>query len=411
VTWSERTSCSLCRSEQLVPCLKMPNTPLANEFMTKPGPQEEFPLYLLTCLACGHLQSGVVVPPSRLFRDYVYESSTSAITVAHLRDEARTIDAVLGLRRKEKSFIVELGSNDGSMLNQFFELGIPKAHLLGIDPAEKMAKIASEKGLRTLVDFFSRAYAEEFKTTYVEPDVVVANNILAHVPDVLDVLEGIKLVVGDAGVLVMEVAHAGDLLRGAWDTIYHEHLSHHAFGPLASALELVGLPVFDVDIVDGQVGRGSLRVWAGKSRARTNEQEKKIKFLLEMEETEQLTAPETWRHLEARIRAEGFRVRRELQDWQGKEIWGYGAPAKMTTLSYAYRLKGIPLRGVADDSLWKQGLLTPGTQIEVTSINSLVEAKPDLVIIFAWNFADDIRRKLRESGYDGPAVTPQELAR
>jgi SAM-dependent methyltransferase len=388
---------------------------LANEFVKKKlGPQEKFPLILVMCRRCKHLQSGILVSPERLFRDYVYASSTSPITIAHLRDQARTIDAVLGLRRKEKQFVVEIGSNDGALLQQFADLGIPKPYLLGIEPAAKMAEAASDKGLRTLIGFFSHDFAKDLKDTYVEPDVVVANNVLAHVPDVKDALSGVKTLVGESGVLVMEVAHARDLLHGAWDTIYHEHLSHHSFTPLLAALEGVGLPVFDVDVVDGQVGRGSLRVWAGCSRVRSGEAQRKIDLLLEMEDDEKLMSLDTWRRLETEIRDERERVFLNLEEHQGKEIWGYGAPAKMTTLTYAYGLNSInrknPITAIVDDSPWKQGLLTPGTHIPVVPLHELLKSKPDLVVIFAWNFAEDIRRKLREGGYEGEIATPQELA-
>lgn len=408
--YAERKHCSLCGYGNLELCLDLPNTPIANEFVKKPGTQETFPLFLVMCEKCKHLQSGALISPDRLFRDYVYTSSTSPLTIDHIRNQARTIDAVLGLRRKEKSFIVEIGSNDGALLQQFADLGIPKAHLLGIEPARNIAKTAIEKGLRTHVDFFSLDYARHFRQTYAEPDVVIANNVLAHVPDVRDSLLGVKAIVGDTGVLVMEVAHAMDLLHGAWDTIYHEHLSHHALTPLVNALNNFGLPVFDVDVIPSQVGRGSLRVWAGSSRVRTNQANEKIQALLEKEAEANLMSTVTWKLLDRRIREEGQMARRTLQDFQGKEIWGYGAPAKMTTLVYSYGLQKITVRKIADDSTWKQGLLTPGTHIPVCSIEELVEANPDLVIVFAWNFADDIRRKLREQGYKGQISTPQELA-
>lgn len=407
---SHRTSCSLCGSEDLEECFSLPDTPLANEFVKKPRPQEMFPVTLVICEGCGHLQSGILVSPDRLFSDYVYASSTSPTTIAHLRDQARTIDAALGLRQ-EKSFVVEIGSNDGSLLQQFADIGIPKAHLLGIEPAAKLARSASNKDLRTLIGFFSEGFAKDFRETYIAPDVVVANNVLAHVPDVRDALYGVKKLVGDTGVLVMDVAHAADLLHGAWDTIYHEHLSHHAFTPLLSALQEVGLPVFDVDLMSSQVGRGSLRVWAGCSRVRTSEAARKIEELMMIERQKKLTSPATWHILRSMIVNERYQVWRSMRDWQGKEIWGYGAPAKMTTLVHTYGMDHLPVKKVADDSPLKQGLLTPGTHWPVVPVEELIAANPDLVIVFAWNFADDIRRKLKEKGYEGTIVTPQELAR
>jgi SAM-dependent methyltransferase len=410
VDYTERKCCSLCGYGALELCLDLPNTPIANEFVASTKTQETFPLFLVMCEKCRHLQSGALISPDRLFHDYVYASSTSPLTVEHLRNQARTIDAVLGLRRKEKCFIVEVGSNDGTLLQQFAELGIPKAHLLGIEPAKEIADFACRRGLRTHIDFFSLDYGRHFRQTYTEPDVVIANNVFAHVHDVRDVLLGVKAIVGDTGILVMEVAHAMDLLNGAWDTIYHEHLSHHAFTPLMNALDNFGLPVFDVDVIPSQVGRGSLRVWAGNSRVRTNETSGKIRELLQQEDEAGLMMPNTWRRLASQICEEGSRVRRALQEWQGKEIWGYGAPAKMTTLMYSYGLDKTPIRKIADDSPLKQGRLAPGTHIPIGTIDELVKEDPDLVIVFAWNFADDIRKKLRERGYQGQISTPQELA-
>ena len=410
--YTERKHCSLCGYGNLELCLDLPNTPIANEFVRARdlGKQSTFPLFLVMCEKCKHLQSGSLISPRRLFGNYVYASATSPLTIEHLRNEARTIDAALGLRRREKTFVVEIGSNDGSLLQQFADLGIPKTHLLGIEPAQEIARTAIEKGLRTHIDFFSLDYARHFRQTYTEPDVVVANNVLAHVPDVRDALLGVKTIVGDTGILIMEVAHAMDLLNGAWDTIYHEHLSHHAFTPLANALSNFGLPVFDVEVLPSQMGRGSLRVWAGNSKVRTNEAERKIQDLMKTEEEANLMSKTTWKNLELDIQEQGYRARKSLQDWQGKEIWGYGAPAKMTTLMYAYGLQNIPIRKIVDDSHWKQGLLTPGTHIPIGTIDELVAANPDILIVFAWNFVDDIRRKLRELGYQGLISTPQELA-
>jgi SAM-dependent methyltransferase len=388
--------------------LELPPTPIANEFLNaRVTEQEKFPLGLVLCQSCGHLQSSILIAPLRLFGNYVYTSSTSPSTIQHLRDEARTIAATLGLRQKEEPFIVEIGSNDGALLREFAAIGIDKSFLLGVEPAGEVAG----KEFNVIPEFFTEELAHRMKENYIEPNVVIANNVFAHVPNVENCLRGVKALVGDGGVLVMEVAHAADLLTGAWDTIYHEHLSHHALSPLMSALDAVDLPVFDVEMSPSQVGRGSMRVWAGSSRVKTAATSVKIAAIIESEKRPNLTSRETWTALEERIREEGIEIRKNLRLFSEKKIWGYGAPAKMTTLMYGFSIEDLPWRGIADDSSWKQGKFAPGTGIPIRSLEDMLEDAPDLIVIFAWNFARELRTKIEERGFVGQTATPQELIR
>lgn len=405
----------------LVLCLELPPSPIANEFVSKQSQDQELiPLDLVMCKVCRHVQSRVIVDPKSLFGDYLYESGTSPTTLQHLREEAKTINETLGLSKKEKSFVLEIGSNDGSFLSMFKEIGMPAAHLIGVDPSETMARKARGKhDIETFVEFFTKSFASTVKEMLLPPDVVVANNVLAHVPDIRDVLEGIKLLIGDTGVLVLEVAHVVDIFDGgAFDTIYHEHTSHHALGPLMSALEDVGLPVFDAERQEKQVGRGSLRVWAAHPDARVSweDSRQRIKDILELEEKLGVEEPEAWENLKFWIEGQGKRVRLAMSELTGMKVWGYGAPAKLTTLTYAYRMGvgsfaplGLFINAIAEDSPFKQGLFTPGTHIPIRTPEELIAAQPSAVIVFAWNFFDQISVSLRKAGFMGSIFNIQDM--
>lgn len=409
-SWHERSTCSLCGSRKLELCLELPATPLANEFL-KPGAaeQEKFPLALAMCQRCRHVQTSVIVDPARLFGSYVYETATSPTTVRHLRSQAEHILSRWRwqLERSGHPRILEVGSNDGTLLLQFRKLGVPKENLLGIEPAPHIAARADEAGAPTLCTFFPSVSISTLAPLRERSfDIVVANNVFAHVPDVLDSLRTVRSLLHPDGIFVMEFAHAADSMGQAFDTIYHEHMSYHALGPLKTALESIDLPVFDVEVQAKQVGRGSMRIWAGHQV--DSDGQYAIRRTLHTERLIGTSDPLVWRKTEATIAATKDRLNDRLSSVNG-HLAGYGAPAKMTTLAYACELDTTRFVAVADDAASKQGLLTPGTKIPVVSREELLRANPALVVTFAWNFAEDIAIGLRSRGYAGPIYTPLPL--
>lgn len=407
-----REDCSLCRGRRLGEVLRLPHTPIANEFVTKEQAgevQDRYPLNLVQCQTCGHVQIGFLVEEDRLFGNYVYTSSTSPVTVAHLRKQAedlwRWYEDHVGLILDEKSLVVEIGSNDGTFLKQLKELTNVRVH--GIDPAKKIAMTARDAGIPTKIAFFDAAVADEIVEEAGKADMVVANNVFAHVDDVREMLEGTALLLHDNGVLAFEVSYLGDMGDApVFDTIYHEHKSYHHLSPLVRVLDELDLPIIDVERVPWQLGRGSLRVICQKTNERRSIDSPAVREFLLRETTEWLVGtPVFFSILDHEAAVSGARFR----DWlkvlknSGQKIYGYGAPAKMTTLMYTWGLDPSLIEFVVEDSKWKQGLLTPGHHLPVVAPEELTDRK-GTCIIFAWNFAESIINRNR--GFRGQWLVP-----
>ena len=402
-----RANCGLCRGSSLRTVLSFPDTPLANEFPAPPGSrQDTFPLRLVICETCKHVQIGDVVSGERLFREYLYETSTSPVTVAHFRDYAKEIFERYGLGDRQP-LVVEVGSNDGAMLCAFKNLGV--ARVLGVDPAVAIAKKATEAGVPTLASFFDVAVANKIVSQHGHADVVVANNVLAHAEDVATMLDGIEVLLAPNGLLVFEVSYLMDMFdHGAFDTIYHEHFSYHTLSPLLTALGARGLAIHDVLLSTGQLGRGSIRIYAHRAGNQIAEarggiqhaDEAAIARMVERERAVEQSGP--WRLLEQEIDRRGRRLNELLAQARGAgaSVCGYGAPAKLTTLTYAFKTNMDGIDFVIEDAPLKIGRLTPGTHRPIVS-SKAVPKDPSYCVLFAWNFADPIVEKWRRGGVTG----------
>lgn len=405
VPFRVRESCRLCLHERsLVKVLELPPTPLANEFPREPGKtQEEFPLWLALCQACGHVQLPVVVDPERLFRDYVYVSGTSPVFVDHFRRYAESFRDVL----KPGDLVVEIGSNDGTLLRFFKEMG---CRVVGVDPAEAIAAKATEEGILTLPRFFDEATATEISLRHGLAKLVIANNVFAHADDLDGIVAGVNRVLAAEGAFVFEVSYLGDVVaKTLFDTIYHEHLSYHSVVPLISFLGRNGLKVVDVQRVDTH--GGSIRVEAIRRSTAIEFDIRAMPSVKDMWREERqngLASPGTYAFLHRTIlerRDELLRILRGAR-MAGKRIAAYGAPAKATTLARTFGIEDV-LDFVVDDSPLKQGRWLPGGNVPVLPSSALAERRPDYVVILAWNFAESILEKL--AGYraaGGKCVVP-----
>lgn len=407
ITGRARTECSLCRGDQLDTCAKLPHTPIANEFAPasdRDQPSDLFPLELLMCRACHHVQISWLVDPARLFSEYLYETSTSPQTITHLREEALALVSAVAARKwKEKPRFLEIGSNDGAFLKELVALGVDHSQVLGVEPSKTMSAKATRDGVPTICAFFDRNVGKLVRKGYA---AITANNVLAHVPSVRDVLEVIAEYLAPEGILVMEVGSAADIFGGAFDVIYHEHTSYHALLPLRRALEEVDTPMYDVERFGGEVGRGSIRIWAGRGR---NPSARMMSELVR-EEMLHLDDLGAWmRTLGKGRRSVVTAADNKISSFfsrmrPGNKVLGYGAPAKMTTLTYACQVPRVA--AIIDDSPWKIGRLTPGQKISVVDIDAGLAMKPDAIFAFAWNFADVIADKLRKKGWSGELFVP-----
>jgi len=326
-----------------------------------------------------------IVPPERMFTAYTYLSSTSSTWLEHAREFA--LDAIRRLKLNSQSRVVEIASNDGYLLRYFVEAGIPS---LGIEPAENIAEIARRGGVDTRCDFFGAALAAELVDQGSPADLIVANNVLAHVPDLADFVTGLSTLVAVGGLVSIEFPGISTLLSGSqFDTIYHEHCSYLSLTSCQSVLARGGLRVVDVESLPTH--GGSLRVWAAR-RDSSHVASKSVDQALQREADAGLDRMATYHEAASRMRAraneiEAF-VRRHAD--AGAMVAGYGAAAKTTVVANVCNLSATDIRYVVDRNPLKQGSRIPGTSIPVLGVEHLRDEPPDVLVIFPWNLAREI---------------------
>ncbi len=381
--------CRSCGHSELETVLDLGLSPLANRLLTAEdldGPEERFPLETVFCERCSLVQITVTVPPEILFRHYRYFSSVSESLVRHAGELVSRVLASCSL--DSESLVLEIASNDGYLLQNYVERGIPA---LGVDPAENVAEVARGRGVATLSEFFSDTLAHELAAEGRTADVVHANNVLAHVADTNGFVSGIKTVLKPEGVAVIEVPYVRDLIEKCeFDTIYHEHLCYFSLSSLRSLLKRHGLALEAAERVP--IHGGSLRVWiAHEGRAQAT---RGVDELLEQERQGGVDGYRFYQDFGERVqklRGDLHAMVSELHA-QGRRLWGYGAAAKATVLLNYVDIGPDILEYVADLSPHKQGCLIPGVRIPIVSPDRLRE-DPDYLLLLAWNFAEEIMRQ------------------
>ena len=380
--------CRSCGHGELEPLLDLGHVPLANALIKKDelgADEARFPLTLVFCPSCSLVQIEQTVDPSVLFRDYFYLSSFSSTMLAHAKEEAEMLAKALGLGAD--SLVVEIASNDGYLLKNFVEMGVP---VLGIEPATNIAEVAEGKGVTTLCEFFGQDLARKLRGEGKRADVIIANNVLAHVADLNSMVEGMAVLLTDAGRAVIEAPYVGtmiDMLE--FDTIYHEHLCYFSLHALVRVFGAHGLRVVDVEQVD--IHGGSLRVSA-QPEATAGEPSAAVTALLAEEKARGIDRVGFYREFSARVE----QLKRDLtadlarRKADGQRIAAYGASAKGSTLMNYFGIGADALDYVLDRSTVKQGHYCPGNHLEIVSPDALVERMPDAVLLLTWNFADEI---------------------
>ncbi len=388
------TICRLCGSSALAPVWNFGETPLANAYLTAAQigePEFSAPLEVARCQACHLLQLRHAVSPDILFRDYLYVSSTSPRFIAHFAAYADRL--VERFHLGEQSLVADIGSNDGILLKPLQARGV---RVLGVEPAQRIAAGANAAGIPTVAEFFTPSLAARLRAEHGPASVITANNVFAHTPDLHGFVDAVRAWLKDDGIYVFEVQYLGDLLeKNLFDIVYHEHLCYYHATPLVSYFAARGLAVFDIERVPAH--GGSLRVFvqrAGGPHARAD----RLGALLAEEDRAGLNRADPYHAFAVRIARNKAALNRLLSGLRraGKRVVGYGAPAKATTLCYAFGLGAETLAYIVDDDrVFKQGRFMPGTHIPIVPADRLYQDHPDYCLILAWNFAEPIREQHR----------------
>lgn len=389
-----RTDCRACGSTALHKFLVLGPQPLANAFPRSSdefAAEERYPLDVYFCEQCALVQLLDVIDPEVLFRDYIYVTGTSDTIAAHNVKYAQAVVDRLELGGDD--LVVEIASNDGSLLSCFQRHGV---RTLGVEPATNIAAIARERGIETVNQFFDRDTAAAVREQYGEAMAVIGNNVFAHVDDSRGFLRGCRDLLADDGLVIIEVPYLREMIdRLEYDTVYHEHLCYFSVTALRTLCESAGLSLVAIDRVP--VHGGSIRMYAGR-RERHPEHAADVLAMIAEEKALGLTTLPRFASFAADVAENRRAVVALLESLhrEGKSIAGYGAPAKGNTLlNYC----GIDTRLVpytVDKNPLKVGKYTPGMHLPVKPVGTLLDEQPDYVMILAWNFADEIMRQQSE---------------
>ncbi len=386
-----RTSCRACGSDRLTRFLTLGPQPLANANLrdiAEAGDELTFPLDVYFCETCSLVQLADVIDPELLFRNYIYVTGTSETIAAHNVAYARTVTDLLALGPDD--LVVEVASNDGSLLTHFRDLGV---RTLGVEPALNIAQIAQQRGIESVGEFFDGETGAALRKARGPARAVIGNNVLAHVDDTQDFLRGAKALIDGDGLVIIEVPYARTMLEHLeYDTVYHEHLCYFSITSLMRLCEAVGLTVVRVDQVP--VHGGSIRMYAGLP-GHYGDVGAGVRALADAEVETGLTSLARWQQFARDVevqRSQLLALLRQLKA-DGKSVAGYGAPAKGNTLLNYCGIGADLVPYTVDRSPLKVGTLTPGMHLPVLPAETLVERRPDYVLILAWNFADEIMRQ------------------
>jgi SAM-dependent methyltransferase len=404
LTCAELTSCRLC-SGPLVEILRLADTPIANALPADTlGIEQTYPLYLSQCRNCMHVMLPVVIDAGLLFpASYPYVSGTSRVFVQHLAEQAATVSAFCEL--KPNDLVVEIGSNDGTLLGLLRERGL---RAIGVDPALDLARLATENGNVTLGAAFSEKIGKTISESFGKAKVVVSNNTLAHIEDMAGVFRGVREILEVGGTLVFEVGYLPDVVTtNNYSTIYHEHVAYHHLWPLLYALARHDLAMYHAHRVPTQ--GGSIRVYARRIDGEAPAKSAMLEQLLK----EEAINPRDPSGFLAKLKSWPARIddsTRKLYGMltalkaQGKTIAGYGAAAKATTLLHQCGIGRDLLDCVFDANPRKIGKFLPGNHIEIVGKAELEVRQPDYCLILSGNFAESIRAQ--HPGFTGRWISP-----
>ena len=400
--------CRICYSTDLTTFIHLGPIPIPNGFLKKSElnfHEKSYPLDAAFCKKCGLVQLSHIIKPEIMFKNYAYVPSTSITMVDHFRELASF--AANYAKLTSEDLVVDIGSNDGTLLSIFKSKGIK---ILGVDPAKNLANKANRQGIRTINNYFTQKAARNILKRYGPAKVICATNVVAHVHDLHDFFEGVKLLLSKDGAFIAEFPYVLDLLsKVEFDTIYQEHLAYFSVTSFSKLVKMHGLNL--VDVTRMPIHGGSLRCIVKTGHKGKNQT---VKNLLILETKKGLMNPQTYLKFASQVE----NLRHDLVSLllslraKNKRIAGYGASAKGNIITNYCKIGPETLDYIVDSISYKQGRFTPGMHIPIYKESKLLEGKPDYVLMLAWNFADSIMKRhkaFRERG--GQFIIPMPEAR
>lgn len=403
----EITNCRLCGSSSLKTLLKFPDVPLGNNYQENKNialGADEFPLQVNNCGSCNHFQLSHSINPVLLYAtNYTYLSGVNLSFRAHFMEYVKWIEQKSNITRGD--LVLDIGSNDGSCLAEFQKRGFV---VCGVDPAAIPAKLANQKGIFTYNRFFDFDTSDEILKEFGQPKLITSHNVLAHVDNLLQTFKIVYEMLSQDGFFCFEVGYFRDVLeKGLFDTIYHEHLDYHHAAPLILCLEKVGFSIERIERIEVQ--GGSIRMLCKKATIKKKNEHLK-NFLIEEEKSllSSRTEIESWMYL-VQNKMIGFGSQIKKYKSEGKKIVGYGAPTKTTLFLTMAGLSSNHIDFIVEDNALKCGRYLPKLEIPICEIPLLTSVKPDIIIVFAWNFFDDILEKIKSLELQKPTVVIRPL--
>lgn len=394
--------CRLCQSHSWQTVIDFGRIPLANSYPESKTEIETFyPMSLIKCDDCGHVQLRQTVNPEILFSNYSYASSDSPTLLKHFKEYAATVTSKLGLG--EYDSVLEIGSNDGILLKEFVGLGFLSVY--GVEPASNMADRSVGKGAVIYNQFFDETLSKKLLASHGKMSLITANNVFAHVAHLESVVKGIIHLLADDGVFVFENAYLLDTIKGMYfDQVYHEHLQYYGVKPLKTFLEKFGLEIFDIERIKTQ--GGSFRIYSKLKSSSKHPVLPSVQAAVDEEDEYQLYDYQTYADFTKKLVkfVEHMKAFIRLAKVEGKTISCYGCPAKFALFSKVFGLHPDAIEYVVDDSPLKQGKFSPGKKIPIVSREEFIKNPTDYCIVSVWNMKDAIIAKNKQ--YLGKWIVP-----
>jgi dTDP-4-dehydrorhamnose reductase/SAM-dependent methyltransferase len=399
-----QTACRVCGSATLYRYLELGATPLANSYVKKEelkSPEFKEELALQVCTTCGLSQLTKVVHPDLMFKNYLYVSSTTETFRRHCEEMAATTTRVAGA--KEGDLVMDIASNDGCLLSRYQAIGM---RVVGVDPAENLAREANAAGVPTINAYWSTAIANDIAARFGRPVVIAATNVFAHVDDVHEFVNGVHACLARKGIFVIECPYVMDFIgKNEFDTAYHEHLSYIGITPLVRLMGMHAMEVFDVEFFQDLHG-GTIRTYVcakGEYPVGT-----RVRQYLDRESAFGITSEAPYKAFGERVLLNKKQllelIRRERH--AGKIIWAYGASAKGNTLVNFFELSDADVPVAIDDNPKKWAYYSPGAHMRITGIDELAKSKVDYLLLLAWNFQKEIIKRCAAAQYKGAFILP-----